>query len=123
MGIAVTTHRPGHPAGKRAGPVVMSYLLQRVLIGVIAVLLPFVLVIVNYVIAHKFQPSMSGYYYTAMRDTFVGSLCAIGVFLVSYDGYDLADRLSPTSPACAPSASRSSRPRRAAPNRRRRGRS
>src|ERR1700755_2920603 len=71
----------------------MSYLLQRVLIGVIAVLLPFVLVIVNYVIAHKFQPSMSGYYYTAMRDTFVGSLCAIGVFLVSYDGYDLADRL------------------------------
>lgn len=28
-----------------------------------------------------------------MRDTFVGALCAIGVFLVSYDGYDLPDRL------------------------------
>ena len=74
-------------------PLVMSYLLLRVLIGVIAVLLPFVLVLVNLAIGHGFQPSMSGYYYTAMRDTFVGSLCAIGVFLVSYDGYDLADRL------------------------------
>jgi hypothetical protein len=74
-------------------PLVMSYLLQRVLIGVIAVLLPFVLIVVNWAIGHGFQPSMSGYYYTAMRDTFVGSLCAIGVFLVSYDGYDLADRV------------------------------
>jgi hypothetical protein len=71
----------------------MSYLLLRVLIGVIAVLLPFVLVLVNWAIGHGFQQSVSGYYYTIMRDTFVGSLCAIGVFLVSYDGYDLADRL------------------------------
>jgi hypothetical protein len=71
----------------------MSYLLLRVLIGVIAVLLPFVLVLVNMAIGHGFQQSVSGYYYTTMRDTFVGSLCAIGVFLVSYDGYDLADRL------------------------------
>jgi hypothetical protein len=71
----------------------MSYLLLRVLIGVIAVLLPFVLVLVNWAIGHGSQQSVSGYYYTAMRDTFVGSLCAIGVFLVSYDGYDLADRL------------------------------
>ena len=74
-------------------PLVMSYLLLRVLIGVIAVLLPFVLVLVNWAIGDGFQPSMSGYYYTAMRDTFVGSLCAIGVFLVCYDGYDLADRV------------------------------
>lgn len=71
----------------------MSYLLLRVLIGVIAVLLPFALVLVNWGIGHGFQTSMSGYYYTAMRNIFVGSLCAIGVFLVSYDGYDLADRL------------------------------
>jgi hypothetical protein len=82
-------------AAQRSAPVplVMSYLLLRVLIGVIAVLLPFVLVLVNWGIGHGFQSSMSGYYYTAMRDTFVGSLCAIGVFLVSYDGYDLPDRL------------------------------
>jgi hypothetical protein len=74
-------------------PLVMSYLLQRVLIGAIAVLLPFVLAGVNRALGHGFQPSMSGYYYTAMRDAFVGALCAIGVFLVSYDGYDLPDRL------------------------------
>jgi hypothetical protein len=79
--------------GSAPVPVVMSYLLLRVLIGVIAVLLPFVLILVNWAIGHGFQSSMSGYYYTAMRDTFVGSLCATGVFLVSYDGYDLADRV------------------------------
>ena len=82
-------------AAQRSAPVplVMSYLLLRVLIGVIAVLLPFVLVGVNRALGHGLQASMSGYYYTAMRDTFVGALCAIGIFLVSYDGYDLADRV------------------------------
>jgi len=73
-------------------PVVMSYLLMRVFIGVLAVLLPFVLILVNWAIGHGFEPSMSGYYYTPMRNCFVGVLCAIGVFLVTYDGYDLADR-------------------------------
>jgi hypothetical protein len=73
-------------------PVIMSYLLMRVLIGAIAVLLPFTLILVNWAIGHGFASSMSGYYYTPMRNIFVGSLCAIGVFLISYDGYDLADR-------------------------------
>jgi hypothetical protein len=36
--------------------------------------------------------SMSGYYYTHMRDLFVGALCALGVFLVAYVGYDEVDR-------------------------------
>jgi len=71
----------------------MSYLLQRFLIGVLAVLLPFALILVNWAIGHGFQPSLSGYYYTPMRDIYIGTLCAIGVFLVSYYGYDLADRL------------------------------
>jgi hypothetical protein len=65
---------------------------MRVLIGVIAVLLPFALILANWIIGHGVQSSVSGYYYTPMRNLFVGSLCAIGVFLVSYDGYDLADR-------------------------------
>jgi len=71
----------------------MSYLLLRFLIGVLAVLLPFVLILVNWAIGHGFQPALSGYYYTPMRDIYIGTLCAIGVFLVSYYGYDLADRL------------------------------
>jgi hypothetical protein len=74
-------------------PVVMSYLIMRMMVGVIAVLLPFVLLIANRIIGHGFQTSMSGYYYTPMRNVFVGALCAIGVFLASYDGYDRADRI------------------------------
>jgi hypothetical protein len=35
---------------------------------------------------------MSGYYYTHMRNLFVGALCALGVFLAAYDGYDNVDR-------------------------------
>lgn len=71
----------------------MSYLLQRSLIGVLAVLLPPVLVLVNWGLGHGFQPSLSGYYYTPVRDVFIGTLCAIGIFLISYYGYDVADRL------------------------------
>ena len=34
--------------------------------------------------ATEFQGSMSAYYHTGMRDIFVGTLCAIGVFLLIY---------------------------------------
>src|SRR6201997_1630605 len=78
-----------------SAPLVLSYLLMRLLIGVIAVLLPFALMLVNWACGHGTQQSLSGYYYTPMRNIFIGSLCAIGVFLVSYNGYDLADRLVP----------------------------
>jgi hypothetical protein len=83
---------PAAQREKAPAPLIMSYLLMRVLIGVIAVLLPFALILANWIIGHGVQSSVSGYYYTPMRNLFVGSLCAIGVFLVSYDGYDLADR-------------------------------
>jgi hypothetical protein len=99
-------------------PLVISYLLLRFLIGVLAVLLPLVLILVNWLLGHGFQPSISGYYYTPMRDIYIGTLCAIGVFLISYYGYDLADRLItdcaglgtilaaflPTTPGYLPSA-------------------
>ena len=83
---------PAAQREKAPAPLIMSYLLMRMLIGVIAVLLPFALILANWIIGHGIQSSVSGYYYTPMRNIFVGSLCAIGVFLVSYDGYDLADR-------------------------------
>jgi hypothetical protein len=35
----------------------------------------------------KLQGSISSYYYTGMRDVFVGTLWAIGFFLVAYKGY------------------------------------
>lgn len=88
------------PAGQQAGqqdtgttPDVMSFLLLRKLVGIIGMLLPFVLIVGNVVIGHGVQPSMSSYYYTSMRNIFVGALCALGIFLVTYNGYDRADRV------------------------------
>jgi hypothetical protein len=33
------------------------------------------------------EPTISDFYHTTYRDIFVGTLCAIGVFLISYRGY------------------------------------
>lgn len=79
--------------GNAPVPMVMSYRLLRFLIGVLAVLLSPVLILVNWALGYGFQPSLSGYYYTPMRDIYIGTLCAIAVFLISYYGYDLGDRL------------------------------
>jgi hypothetical protein len=58
-------------------------------IGIIGILLPFVLAFGNMLFrGFVIQDSISSYYYTPMRDVLVGSLCAIGVFLFSYKGYD-----------------------------------
>jgi hypothetical protein len=74
-------------------PDVISFLLLRKLVGIIGMLLPFVLVAGNAIIGDDLQASMSGYYYTSMRNIFVGALCGLGIFLVTYNGYDRADRI------------------------------
>lgn len=74
---------------------VISYLLLRRAVGIIGVALPFVLVTGKWLLqGWGIQSSISAYYYTSMRDVFVGSLCAIGVFLLSYRGYERADRIA-----------------------------
>jgi hypothetical protein len=71
---------------------VISYLVLRRAVGVIGTALPFVLVIGKWLLdGWGIQQSISAYYYTSMRDVFVGSLCAIGIFLFSYHGYEPAD--------------------------------
>ena len=63
----------------------MSYLGLRRAIGFIGIFLPLVLALGKILIESPgLQGSISAYYYTVMRNVFVGSLCAIGVFLVSY---------------------------------------
>ncbi len=84
---------PAPPRQSAQSPLVMSYLTQRLLIGTLAVLLPVATVLINWLMGYGVEPSISGYYYTPMRNIFVGTLCAIGVFLVSYNGYDWPDRL------------------------------
>jgi hypothetical protein len=74
---------------------VLSYLKLRKAIGLLGACLPFVLAIGLFVLYSKgLQGSISGYYHTEMRDVFVGTLCAIGVFLFSYRGYDNKDRVA-----------------------------
>jgi hypothetical protein len=84
---------PAPPRQSAQSPLVMSYLAQRLFIGVLAMLLPVVVVTVTWLMGDGVQRWISGYYYTPMRDIFVGTLWALGVFLLSYHGYDLADRL------------------------------
>jgi hypothetical protein len=58
--------------------------LQRC-VGFLALALPFVLGVGKYLIdGGPMQGSISAYYYTDMRDYFVGSLCAISVCLAFY---------------------------------------
>jgi hypothetical protein len=65
----------------------------RQIVGWIGTLLPIVLLAGNAVTSATPRPgSISGYYYTDMRNILVGSLCALGVFLVAYAGYDDVDR-------------------------------
>jgi hypothetical protein len=67
-----------------------SYLALRNSIGFIGILMPFTLVIGNSLIfkADCILYSISRYYYSCMRDVFVGALCGIALFLFFYRGYD-----------------------------------
>src|SRR3954447_13327075 len=73
--------------------IVLSYLSVRRAIGAIGLLLPIVLGPVGWLVfGIEIQDNMSSYYHTALRDVFVGSLCAIGIFLFCYRGYDWIKR-------------------------------
>jgi hypothetical protein len=70
---------------------VHSYRFLRWAIGGIGMALPPVLIVGNALAGGPVLSSISGYYYSDMRDVFVGSMCAIGVFLLSYHGYTRGD--------------------------------
>lgn len=63
----------------------LSYLGLRKCIGIIGLSLPYVLVIGKILLGSPgILDTISAYYYSVLRDVFVGSLCAVGVFLFSY---------------------------------------
>ena len=74
----------------RADAGLISYLTLRKFVGLIGILLPFALVTIHMLLVRQvvLLGSVSGYYYTDVRGVLVGSLCAIGVFLFAYRGYD-----------------------------------
>ena len=74
---------------KSTHTLVVSYLGVRRAIGAIGLLLPIVLGPVGWLVfGIEIQDNMSSYYHTPLRDVFVGSMCAIGIFLFCYRGYD-----------------------------------
>lgn len=73
---------------------IISYLNLRKAIGWLGLLMP----IIVRLGARVFEgipsnESISAYYYTSMRDVFVGTLAAIGVFLFCYRGPDTQDNV------------------------------
>lgn len=72
---------------------IYSYLALRKAVGWIGILLPFLLMFSYFLIFKGDIPlfDISMYYYTGMRDVFVGAMCAIGLFLFFYRGYDKWD--------------------------------
>ncbi len=73
----------------RTNSLVLSFHGIRRAIGMCGVILPVLLGPGGWLLfGIEFQDNMSSYYHTQMRDVFVGTLCAIGIFLFCYQGYD-----------------------------------
>ena len=72
-------------------PEVLSYKALRQAVGWVALALPFALIIPWAIGGHELPTSISAYYYTGMRNLFVGSLCAVGLFNFCCRGYDWRD--------------------------------
>lgn len=73
---------------------VISYLTLRKAVGILGMALPFLLLL-GWVLLEqdcRFPPSISHFYYSVVGDVFVGTLCAVSLFLFSYNGYDANDR-------------------------------
>ncbi len=73
-----------------------SYFSLRKAVGLIGILLPFVLMLGNYLYfeGEFVLPTISQYYHSPMRDVFVGGLISIASFLFFYSGYGKQDRIA-----------------------------
>ena len=72
-----------------------SYLALRQTVGYLGIALPFVLALGAMIFfGTGIQSSLSSYYHTGMADVFVGTLCVIGVFLLSYRGFERVDDIA-----------------------------
>src|SRR3954470_19189079 len=109
--------RPSHAdAGALQQHMAGTYFALRVGMGALAAALPLLLWLGGHFADREpLRCSMSAYYYSsAMRDTFVGTLVAIGVFLYLYKGFSRQENwalnlagalavgiaLRPTTPRC-----------------------
>jgi hypothetical protein len=82
--VLTVAPRPEEPEEKRY---VRSYLWTRILVGALGIALPPLLAFVDglWFDGDPFpRTSLSDYYYSGARELFVGVLCAVGVFLITY---------------------------------------
>lgn len=84
------------PTSNDNQPLVISYLTIRKAIGLLGFFLPVILWLGVWIGGDgtHVQPSISDYYYTIMRNSFVGVLCAVSLFLYAYRGYEKLDRIT-----------------------------
>lgn len=90
----ITPMQPQDITIKQTKPQMLkSYMLLRRVIGALAILLPIVLAIGGkyYGGCEGVENSISDYYHTPMRDIFVGTLCAVAMFLFAYRAHDWKD--------------------------------
>ena len=74
---------------------IISYMALRKAIGLLGMSVPVLVAVGGLVLfGTELQGSISAYYYTGMRNVFVGTQWAMGSFLFSYRGYALADDLA-----------------------------
>jgi hypothetical protein len=78
-----------HDVTRSDHSLVISYRALRKMVGILGIALPFVLFAGAW--DQGIQSSVSYYYHTDMRDVFVGALCVIGFFLLSYRGHEPKD--------------------------------
>lgn len=81
---------------KSANDLVLSFLSVRRAIGALGFFLPLALLAASIFEPGGLRTSISAYYYSPMREIFVGTLIAQAVFLWSYEGFrpDAGDRIT-----------------------------
>ncbi|MGJ8624790.1 MAG: hypothetical protein ACSHW1_18770 [Yoonia sp.] len=71
--------------------VVKSYYRVRQALGYLGIALPFLLIVTGLTSNAHLEPSVSDFFHTLNRDIFVGTMTAISIFLLVYDGYDRSE--------------------------------
>lgn len=79
---------PVHDLQKQDNSLILSYRALQQFLGYLGLALPLILLLYAGISGFGLEPSISDFYYTPMGDVLVGVLCAIGVFLLFYRGYD-----------------------------------
>jgi hypothetical protein len=79
---------------------IVSFLTLRRLIGILGIALPLSILLYSFFIRECgcrcgfLESSISAYYHTGMRNIFEGILCAVGVFMMTYKGFDHIDTIA-----------------------------